>query len=81
MTLEELNAARDTATRQALIDGGILEQAKALLEAIPQLGAVGESAGHVQATLRHFVTQAEAFALRSAPVEIAPAQPLASPVE
>jgi hypothetical protein len=61
MTLEELNAARDGATRELLADGQILAQAEALLEAVQQLGAVGESAGHVTATLKHFIMQVNAF--------------------
>jgi hypothetical protein len=61
MTLEELNAARDQMTREILSDGLILAKAKELLEAMPQLQAVGNSADHVATTLRHFVNQVNAF--------------------
>ena len=61
MTLEEINAARDAATRELLADGQILAQAEALLAVMPQLGAIGESPNHVEATLRHFINQLNAF--------------------
>ena len=67
MTLEEINAARDAATRDMLADGQILAQAESLLQIVGQLSAVGESAGHVAVTLRHFINQVNAFMV---PVEM-----------
>lgn len=72
MTLEELNAARDAATRTALIEGDVIAQATTLAETMAQLGAVGESASHCQKTLAHFVNQAHAFLGRTAPVDAEP---------
>ena len=67
MTLEEINAARGAATRDMLADGQILAQAESLLQTVSQLSAVGESAGHVAVTLRHFINQVNAFMV---PVEM-----------
>lgn len=67
MTLEELNAARDAATREALLEGGVIARAQELLADIAQLGAVGVSAGHVEVTLKHFVAEATSFLNRTAP--------------
>ena len=61
MTLEEINAARNAAPRELLSDGQILAQAEALLSSVSQLSAVGESAGQVAVTLRHFINQVNAF--------------------
>lgn len=72
MTLEEINAAREEATRTLLADGQILAQAETLLASVQQLGAVGDSAGHVAVTLRHFINQVNAFMLQPAPVESPP---------
>lgn len=68
MTLEELNAAREAATRTALIEGEVIAQATALAETMAQLGAVGESTIHCEKTLAHFINQAHAFIARTEPV-------------
>ena len=80
MTLEELNAARDTATRTALIEGEVIAQVMALAETMVQLDAVGESASHCQKTLAYFINQAHAFLARTAPVAQVDVQPYELPV-
>lgn len=67
MTLEELNTARDAATREALLEGGVIARAQQLLADIVPLGAVGMSAGHVEVTLRHFIAEATGFLNKTAP--------------
>lgn len=67
MTLEELNTAREAATREALLEGGVIARAQALLADVAQLGAVGVSASHVEVTLRHFVAEATSFLNRTVP--------------
>ena len=69
MTLEELNAAREAATRNMLLEGEWITKAQDLLDVVGQFGAVGESAEHVRVTLAHFVSHASAFLNRTAPQE------------
>lgn len=68
MTLAEIRAAQADLAREYLAEHDILAVAETLLEALPQLAAVGESAAHVTITLRHFINQVNAFMV--SPVEM-----------
>lgn len=67
MTLEELNAARDAATRDYLLENDVLTKVRDLLSLASQIGAVGQGAANSLATLAHLERDISAFLTRTAP--------------